>query len=216
MGLGADSGGHLVGEDHVFLLHDLGSELTKDFVFGLEGSTALGSGSIHTENDLLVLVCVGERVEYAVSLFITVGVLEEVTTVSPPEGLRLLVVEKSATESVTPLFPAEPLERVGFLTVTHELHRGPFGMKVVHGVIPGLTRVGVGFPAVLSGCAGPVGDGESLEESTGLSVEADITHALEESGGVEVLSVQVMHDIWLLVEFVMVCVLNTETYIILN
>jgi hypothetical protein len=129
---------------------------------------------------------------------------------SPPEGLDLLIVEKSGSKSVSKLFPTEPLKRIGLLTVSHELHGSPFGLKVVHGIFPSGTRVSISFPSVLCRCFGPVGDSEPFEESTGLSVETDVTHTLEKSGGVEVLSVQVVHDIWFLVEFVVVYVLDAE------
>jgi hypothetical protein len=63
---------------------------------------------------------------------------------------------------------------------------------------------------------GPVWDLEALEESTGASEEVHVTHTLEEGCGVEVLSVDVMLNVWLLVEFIAIEVLNSNTYIILN
>ncbi len=68
--------------------------------------------------------------------------------------------------------------------------------------------------ALLSG--GPVGYSESLEEGAWLSVEADVTDTLEEGLGVEVLSEDVVLDVGLLVEFIAIEVLNSNTYIILN
>ena len=68
--------------------------------------------------------------------------------------------------------------------------------------------------ALLSG--GPVGDLEALEEGTGVSVEADVTDALKEGIGVEVLSEDVVLNIRLLVEFIAIEILNSNTYIILN
>jgi hypothetical protein len=58
----------------------------------------------------------------------------------------------------------------------------------------------------------PVGNLESLEHGTGLSVETDITDTLEEGVGMEVLSVDVMHNVGFLVELIGIDVLNTETY----
>ncbi len=68
--------------------------------------------------------------------------------------------------------------------------------------------------ALLSG--GPVGDLEALEEGTGVSVEADVTDALKQGIGVEVLSEDVVLNIRLLVEFIAIEILNSNTYIILN
>ena len=67
---------------------------------------------------------------------------------------------------------------------------------------------------LLSGC--PVGNLEALEEGSGVSVEADITDALMESSGVEVLSEDVVLNVRLLVEFIAIEILNSNTYIILN
>lgn len=67
---------------------------------------------------------------------------------------------------------------------------------------------------LLSG--GPVGNLEALEESTRVSVEADITDTLMEGGRVEVLSENVMLNVGLLVEFIAIEVLDSNTYIILN
>ncbi len=63
---------------------------------------------------------------------------------------------------------------------------------------------------------GPVGNLEALEEGTGASVEVDLTDTLEEGIGVEVLSVNVMLNVGLLVEFIAIEVLDSNTYIILN
>ena len=67
---------------------------------------------------------------------------------------------------------------------------------------------------LLSG--GPVRNLEALEDSTRVSVEADITDTLKEALRVEVLSVDVVLNVRLLVEFIAIEVLNSNTYIILN
>jgi len=84
-------------------------------------------------------------------------------------------------------------------------------VHISHGVIPSLARVGIDLPAVvfLGGC--PVRDLEALEHGTGLSVETDVSYALKEGIGMEVLSVNVMHDVGLLVEFISIDVLNANT-----
>ncbi len=86
----------------------------------------------------------------------------------------------------------------------------------MHGVLPGLSGVSVKLPAVLLLSGGPVGNLEALKEGTGLSVEADITHTLKQGVGVEVLSKNVVLNVRLLVEFIAIEVLNSNTYIILN
>ncbi len=68
--------------------------------------------------------------------------------------------------------------------------------------------------SLLSG--GPVGDLEALEEGARASVEIDLTDALKEGLRVEVLSENVMLNVGLLVEFIAIEVLDSNTYIILN
>jgi len=58
---------------------------------------------------------------------------------------------------------------------------------------------------------GPVGDRESLEQCAGLSEESYFTNTLKESMRVEVLSIDVMHNIRLLVEFIGVDILNSHS-----
>jgi len=62
----------------------------------------------------------------------------------------------------------------------------------------------------------PVRDLEALEEGTGASVEVHFTDTLEKGVRVEVLSENVMLNIGLLVEFIAIEVLDSNTYIILN
>jgi len=206
----------LVGEDQVLLLNDLGGQFAKSVPFSLEGFTTLGGGGVKTEDDVGVLVGMGERMQSAVLLGLVLGVGEQVTTVGPP-GLNTFqfwhfVVEESGAVTASPLLHSEPLKGVRFLTLTSEGGGGPLGVHILHGILPSLSRVGIDFPAVLllSGC--PVGDFEALEEGTGLSVETDSTDTLEEGIGVEVLGIDVMHNVRLLVEFVGVDVLNAHAY----
>jgi len=214
MGLVNNIGGELVRELEVLHLDDFRSQFGESFVLSAESSSAFFSGGIHTEHNLGLLVGVGERVEFLLSLSFGLVVLEHVTSMSVPSRLGLLVVEESGRESFSELLVSEPLERVGFLTrFSLELHGSPFGVEVVHGVVPGSSGVGIIFPAVVLLGGGPVGNSESLENGTGLSVESNVTDALEHGVGVEVLGVQVMHDIRLLVEFVGVNVLNAEASI---
>lgn len=68
--------------------------------------------------------------------------------------------------------------------------------------------------ALLSG--GPVGDLEALEEGAWLSEETNVADTLKEGLRVEVLSVDVVLNVGLLVEFIAIEVLDSNTYIILN
>ena len=111
---------------------------------------------------------------------------------------------------MTELFKTEPLKNVGFLALTSKLHRGPFGVKVIHCVLPGLSGVGVKFPAGVLLGSSPVGYFESFENGAGLSVETYITYTFEYRGGVEVLCVHVEHDVRFFVKFVAVNILNAQ------
>lgn len=57
---------------------------------------------------------------------------------------------------------------------------------------------------------GPVWHFEALEDSPGLSVETDVSDALQESVWMEVLSVEVEHDVGLLVELIVIYVLDAK------
>ncbi len=89
-------------------------------------------------------------------------------------------------------------------------------MKVIHCVLPGLSGVGVEFPAMLLLGSSPVRDFKSFKHTTRLSVETDITYSFEYGGGVKVLGIHVKHDVGLFVEFVAVNILNSQAYIIIN
>ena len=154
--------------------------------------------------------------QLASNFTLVVRVFDEMATVLIPRfesGKSWnLVVKQAGTETLAPLFPAEPLQDVGFLTFTHELSGCPFGGHVVHGVVPSSARIGVAFPAVLLFRGSPVWNFESLEESSRLSVETDVSDALQEGVGVEVLSVEVEHDVGFLVELVVIYILNAHAY----
>ena len=122
------------------------------------------------------------------------------------------VVEETLSETLSDMVLSEPLEGIRFLTLTRELNGGPLRLHVLHGVVPGVAGVGIDFPSVLLLGGGPVGDLEALEDGTWLSVETDITNALEEGFGMEVLSVDVVHNVGFLVEFIAIDILNANTY----
>jgi len=60
----------------------------------------------------------------------------------------------------------------------------------MHSILPGGSGVGIILPTVVLLSSSPVGNSESLENGTGLSVESDVTDTLKHSVGVEVLGVQ--------------------------
>jgi hypothetical protein len=86
----------------------------------------------------------------------------------------------------------------------------------MHGILPSLSRVSIELPSVALLSGSPVRYLEALEEGAWVSVETYITNSLQEGVGVEVLSKNVMLNIGLLVEFIAIEVLNSNTYIILN
>jgi hypothetical protein len=198
-----------VGVYHILLGDQLGNELASGLPFFLELLTALWGGSVHAEEEPVLLISVSKRVKGLLSVV-------EVTTVSEPGRLGDLVVEETRGVTLAPLLKSEPVEDVGLESLTSELHGSPLTVQVVHGVFPSLSGVGIELPTVALLSGGPVGDLEALEEGTGLSVEADITDTLMEGAGVEVLSEDVMLNVGLLVEFIAIEVLNSNTYIILN
>lgn len=199
----------LMGVHHVLLGEHLGNECAGGFPLLLELLTALWGGGVDTEDKLVVLIGVGEAEEGLL------GVVH-VTTESQPGGVGDLVVEEARAVTLAPLLKSEPLEHVGLESFTGELHGGPLRVHVLHGVLPGLSGVGVDLPAVLLLGGGPVGDLEALEEGAGASEEVNVTHSLEEGLRVEVLSVNVVLNVGLLVEFIAIEVLDSNTYIILN
>lgn len=216
VGLGRERRRLFVGEDQVLLLHELRGQLAKSVPFFLELLATFRSGGVNTKVDVGVLAGMGEGVESAVLLSLVVRVLEQVTAMSPPgfDSVKLgnFVIEETGAEAFTVLLKTEPLEHVGLLTLTNEGGWGPLRLHVLHGVLPGLSRVGIKLPAVSLGGGSPVRNLEALEDSTGLSVETHVTNTLKEGVGVEVLSVKMVHDVRLLVEFVAIEILNTHAY----
>lgn len=206
----ADSGWHLVGHDHVLLFDDLRGELAESFVLSLESGGTLWSASIHTKDQVLILVGMSERVKDSITLSFGIG-FEDVASLTSPAHLRRFIVEETILVATSPVLEAEPLQWVRLLTLTIELYGGPFGLQVVHGVLPSLTRIAIEVPTVLVLVLSPIGNAESLEDSPWASVECNISDTLKKGFRVEILSVDVMHDIGLLMELVMVNVLNTQT-----
>jgi hypothetical protein len=70
MGLVRDLRCLFVGENHVLLLNDFWGQFGEDFVLLLELGTSLRGGGVHTEDNLAILVGVGERPEESVTFLI--------------------------------------------------------------------------------------------------------------------------------------------------
>ena len=195
--------------DHILLGDKLGNELASGFPLLLELLTTLWGGGVNAEDEFVLLISVSERVQGLL------GVVE-VTTVSEPSGLGHLVVEEARGVTFSPLLESEPVQDVGLESLTSELHGSPLTVQVMHGIFPRLSGVSIEVPAVALFSGSPVRNLEALEEGTRVSVEADLTDALKETIGVEVLSEDVMLNVGLLVEFIAIEILNSNTYIILN
>lgn len=95
MGLGGNLDGKLMGERKVFLLDDLGEHGVELHPFLGELLAAFFGRGINSEDDISVLICVGERVENSVSLLVVLSVGQHVATISVPGGLGHFVVEES-------------------------------------------------------------------------------------------------------------------------
>jgi len=74
-----------------------------------------------------------------------------------------------------------------------------------------LSGVSIDLPSISLFRGGPVWNFETLEESSWSSVEGDISDSFEEGFWVEVLGINVMHDIRFLMELVHIEVLNSNT-----
>jgi len=84
-------------------------------------------------------------------------------------------------------------------------------VEVSHGVIPSLSGVSIDLPSVSLLSGGPVWDSETLVEGSWSSVETGVSNSLKKIFWMEVLSPDVVHDIWFLVEFLTVEVLNSDS-----
>ena len=204
-----DDLGHLVWVEEILLLDDLWGELVESIPLSLElSSTFLGSG-VNTKDNLLVLIGLGEGVE------VLLGVVE-VTIVSEPGWVWNLVVEESGRGTLTELLKSEPLDDIWLLSLTPELHWSPLSTEISHGILPCLSRVSINLPSISLLGSGPVWNFETLEDSSWSSVEGDVSYSLQEGLWMEILSIDVVHDIWLLVEFVAVEILDSNAYLIIN
>ena len=195
--------------DHIFLGNEFGYKCACGLPLLLELFTTLWCSGINTKHEPGFLITLCEGVKGLVGIV-------EVATISEPSGLGDLIVKEARGGSLAPLLKSEPVENVGLESLTGELHGRPLTVQIVHGVVPSLTRVGIKLPTVSLLSGGPVGYLESLEHGSWSSVECNITNSLKKGIWVEILCEDVMLDVWLLVEFVTIEILDSNTYIILN
>lgn len=203
---------NLMREDEVFLLNDFWSHLSQSIKLSLKFGLSFRSGSVHSKGNSSVLVGMGERIEQTVSFTIVIWVVKHVTSISEPGWLWHFIVEESRAHTLAVALESQPLENIRFLSITRELHWGPFRVHIVHAVIPGLSGVLVDFPtsiSVFSLC--PVWDGETLVDCSWSSVERNVADTLKKGVWVEVLSVHVHVDHGLLVEFIVVDIFHSQT-----
>jgi len=190
--------------DNSILLDDLWDHFCEGIILSLEQISSLLGGGVHTKEQWNVLVGLGEGVEF---LFLIIGV----TTSSNPEWLWDLIVEESGGSTLTELLETEPFKWVWLLSLTKEWLWGDLCIEIVHGLIPGLSGVGIELPAVHFVGLGPLWYLESLVESSGSSIEVDISDSLEEGLWMEVLGVKMPHEVWLLVELLAIKVFDSNT-----
>jgi len=81
----------------------------------------------------------------------------------------------------------------------------------LHGIVPCLSGVGINLPAVHLVSLGPLWHLEALIEGSSFSIEMYISDSLKKGFRMEVLSVDVVHEIWLLVELVVIEIFETDT-----
>jgi hypothetical protein len=131
---------------------------------------------------------------------------------SEPERLGLFVIEKSRSYSLTHLFSSKPFNRAWFNSLTEKLDWSTFSHSVLVSMIPGSSRRMVDFILSHLFSSSPVWYFETLENGSGSSVERDILDSISKSRWMEVLSINMMHMHWLLMEFLVVEVINSNTY----
>lgn len=202
--LSGDLGTHLMREHEIFLLDNLRGEHVDLLPLSLEFSSALFSGGVNTEDDVLGLVGIVERVKLLLHVV-------NMTIVSKPVDLGLLVEEKSGAQTLSKVLQSEPFDGISLNTLTDELHGGGLSMEIVEGVLPCLSGVSINLPAASLLGGSPLRDFETLEESSGSSVELDLSNTFSQSIRVEILSINMVHVIGLLMELIHVEILDSDT-----
>jgi hypothetical protein len=195
--------------DNLIFIDHFWNHLCHLFPFLSPLLSTFRSGSVNAKSKRCLLVSMSKGV----------GILFEIsnmTSVSDPCWLRNFVVEESGAVALTPLFHSEPVDNIRFKSLTSKLGGCPLSIQVCHGIIPCLSRVQVYFPAISLLSCSPVRNFESLEESSRSSIETDISDSFLKSVWMEVLSINVELDVWLLEELVIIHVFYSKTYIILN
>ena len=89
-------------------------------------------------------------------------------------------------------------------------------MEIMHSIIPSFSREEINLPTVHFVSLSPLWHFEAFIKSSSFSIELYISNSLQKGFGVEILSINMIHEVWLFVEFLTVEVLDTNTYIKLN
>lgn len=124
--------GLLVGVHQVVLGEEFGSHFADGVPFLLEGFSALGGGGVVAESEWQFLVSVGEGLNILLGLVV-------VASVSDPSGLGSFVIEQSGGCTFSILLKSEPSKGIWFQSLTSKLLRSPFGVQVIHGIVPCLS-----------------------------------------------------------------------------
>ena len=136
------------------------------------------------------------------------------TIVSMPLNIWNFIIEKSWWQSFSKLFKSEPLDNVWLLSLSEEWHWSTFIIEISHSIIPSLSWVSIYLPSMsfFSGC--PVWNSESLENSSWSSVEWCISNSFQKSFWMEILCIDVEHEVWFFMEFLNIKVFDSNTFII--
>lgn len=130
---------------------------------------------------------------------------------SKPVYLRLLIEEESGRKTLTHLLPTEPLDRVGLSSFTDEVHWSSFSVEIFESIFPSFTRIGINLPSVSLFSSCPLGNSESLEECSWLSVETNFSDSFSQCLRMEMLSINVMLVVWFFMELVDIEIFDTNT-----
>jgi hypothetical protein len=85
-----------------------------------------------------------------------------------------------------------------------------------HSIIPSLSWVCIQFPSVSFVWSCPIRNFETLEECSWSSIEVNISNSFKKGFWMEELSINMIMNIWLFMEFIWIEVFYSNTYIILN
>lgn len=133
---------------------------------------------------------------------------------SVPLNIWNFIIEKSWRQSFSELFKSKPLNDVWLLSLSKEWHWSTFVIEISHCIIPSLSWVGIYLPSMSFFSCCPVWNSESFEDCSWSSVEWCISYSFQKSFWMEILCVNVEHEVWFFVEFLKVKIFNSNAFII--